>query len=216
MGSNTTNFGLYKPSSPELVDVETHLNNQLRILDAECKSLLEYLVTDVASIEADPSIVKKVGYKWFKRATNAQFYWNSSGGVSQDLYGRVHSWIPADPYLDSGWKSYAPDPLFLCLVTGSASTSEVHWDGCLMKSDESTITANSNFNVMTGFPSGYRPTVNKYFMQDAGNTASQYSMARVLIQSIGEVEVYRYGASPSGTENKIDFGGIKYTLEVAA
>jgi hypothetical protein len=67
-------------------------------------------------------------------------------------------------------------------------------------------------------PVAIRPTVSKYFDQYAGNTATNYSIARLFFSSNGSVEMKRYGADPTspGDENRIEFTGVKYNIEIGA
>src|SRR5688572_16892397 len=180
MGSLTTTFEFYKPDPEEAVDPETQLNRFLREVDKLAKHMLEYGITDVESISDDPAIEKRDGYRWFKFFSNS-FWYYLNGDTHQDAYAHVDNWVSLVPYLHADYEAVEDQPPLYSIESSTGATTIVHMQGAVVRSDGASIVTNTTFNLFTAMPSDIRPTVNKYFMLEAGNTVAQYSIARALI-----------------------------------
>lgn len=221
MGTLTTNLQLYKPAATEFVDVETQLNRNWDIADSAVKRLLEYEFTPLQT----PDLTNVVNRSHFYKSYSNSFwaYFKTTNLWWQDPKARVSSWVSAASLLQSGWFELPDMPLYYRIIknTGS-STTEIEWTGavCNQVPDPVTIDVNTNMFIIDtgGLPASIRPTVSKYFTMFAGNTSTNYSISRLFFSSAGNVEIKRYGSNPTspGTENRIEFTGVKYNLEVAA
>jgi hypothetical protein len=223
VGSLTTNLKFYKPDPTEFVDVDVQLNANWQIADRAVKRLLEYEYT-TTSVPGDLDAIDRA--RFYKTYSNSFMTWFKSGPFFwQDPTAFVSAWVHANGYLQAGMFE-APDfPLAYRIIQKSGgTTAEIEWTGaiCTQVPDQVTIDVNTNMtvvdNIANPLPVGVRPIVSKYFTVSAGNTSSNYSIARLFFNSNGGVEFKRYGANPTnpGVENRIEFTGLKYNVEVAA
>lgn len=221
MGDYTTKLGLYKPDATEFVDVETHLNRNWDIADSAVKRLLEWEYSIAQTPDISDSVDRAHFYKTYSNSTF--MYFASSQLWYQDPTATVYPWVSAKSLLQPGWVEHPDFPLAYRIVKKSGgTTTQIEWTGAIVTvyPDPITIDVNTNMAVIDidGVPTSARPVVSKYFNQNAGNTAANYSFARLFFSSNGSVEIKRYGANPTnpGDENRIEFTGVKYNLEVAA
>lgn len=221
MGTYTPNLRFYKPDPTEFVDVEAQLNRNWKIADKSVKRLLEYefSTTQNPDVDGDPSMRSRF-YKLYSNSVQTYF---SAGPIWwQDPYAHVDTWISAKSYLQLGWLEHPDFPLVYRIVDSGIGTKQIEWAGAVITQypNPVTIDVNTNMTVIDGagvaLPSTIRPTVSKYFTVNAGNTSSNYSIARLFFNSNGGVEIKRYGADPTnpGDENRIEFTGVKYNVEV--
>lgn len=220
MGLYTPNLNFYKPDSTEFVDVETHLNRNWDIADAAVKRLLEWEYSIAQTPDISDSVDRAHFYKAYSNSTF--MYFASSQLWYQDPTATVYPWVSAKNILQAGWIEHPDFPFGYRIVKKSGgTTTQIEWTGAIVTAYPAiTIDVNTNMAVIDigGVPTSARPTVSKYFNHNAGNTGTNYSFARVFFSSNGSVEIKRYGTDPGnpGDENRIEFGGIKYNLEVAA
>jgi hypothetical protein len=98
-----------------------------------------------------------------------------------------------------------------------ALQTEIEWTGAFWFGG---VPLDSNVNTVVipsgGLPTTVRPAASKYYTVNAGNTSSNYAMARLLIGNDGRLEYKKYGNSAvdGSDENRIELTGIKYNLEV--
>lgn len=212
MGDYTSTFKFYKPEGEEFIDPETQLNRNWDIADKLVRRAFEYEYT----ISPNPPTTDTMSRsRFYKAYSGAVVVWmrEFGGYYDQDRGAFVSNWISAKSWLGSGWTDHPDFPLFVRVIrTAPGGKTEIEWNGCFAM-DGSLIPVNTNFVVVpTGsIPLDYRPSVPKYFEVSAGNTASQYSIARVYFSTDGRIECKRYGTDPiSSGENRIELTGIKY------
>lgn len=217
MGSYTSNLKFYKPESKEFVDVESQINANWRIADSAVKRLLEYELTDSSSPPVAGALDRS---RFFKRYSNAAVMYRTSGGsYAQDPSSKVTAWTRAGSLLNAPYVEHPDWPLCWRLIvrSGLVNTSQIEWTGAIWIGGD-PIPANTNATGVFTLPAAATPTVSKYFTVNAGNATGGYSIARIGFFSTTEVQFKRYGAA-AGTgpdENRIEFSGIKYCLEVPA
>jgi hypothetical protein len=216
LGTLTTNLKLYKPDPTEFVDPEVQLNRNWDIADAAVRRLLEYEYTN----DAMPDIVDSVDRARFYKPYSNSFmaYFRNPNFFYQDPNAFVSTWVPSAAWLSSGWSEQPELPLVHRIVkrTGT-SVTEIEWMGAVWKGG-AFIDNNVNMTLVEPgtLPTIIRPATNKYFNMFAGNTGTDYGMVRILIHTDGRIEAKRYGVNPGAgsAENRLEFTGIKYSLEV--
>lgn len=221
MGTYTSTFKLYKPDATEFVDVDVQHNPNLDIADSAVRRLLEYEYTNLA---VPPTSGTLNSSRFFKPYSNAVVTWlKSSSTFYQDPTAYVSPWVSAKQYLQAGWVEHPDFPFCYRIIKKSGgTTTEVEWTGAVVGQYPNPATIDVNINLIvvdTGslpLPSTIRPTVSKYFQVSAGNTSANFSVGRMFFSSGGGVEFKRYGTDPTtpGDENRMEFTGIKYNLEV--
>lgn len=217
MGSYTTNLKFYKPAPTEFVDPEIQLNRNWDIADEAVRRCLEYEYTPLAVPDVSDTVVPRA--RFYKPYSNSvPTYFTSSSTWYQDPAAKVHTWNPAAHFLTEDWFPHPDLPLAYRVVkTSSSSTTEIEWIGSFYMLG-GTLDLNINNTVMSAgaIDEVARPATNKYFNMWGGNTATDYSIARVLIGTDGSMQMKRYGANPAGGsgENRIELTGIKYCVEV--
>lgn len=219
MGSLTTNLKFYKPAASEFVDVEVQLNRNWDIADTAVRRLLEYEYTTAAVPNVTGSVDRARFYKPY--SNSFMVYFKSGNYFYQEPNAFVSTWTSAKSLLQPGWIEHPDYPLRYRIVKKSvgALQTEIEWTGAVVTQYPAvTIDVNTNMTVIDvdKVPVGIRPITAKYFNVNAGNTASNYSFARLFFGSNGSVEMKRYGANPAspGDENRIEFSNVKYNLEV--
>lgn len=218
MGDYTPTFKFYKPEGTEFIDPETQLNRNWDIADKVVKRALEYEYTISQSPPTTDTLSRSRFYKAYSGSVVA--WMRDFGGYwHQDNSAFVSTWTSGKSWLASGWTDHPDFPLFVRLVrTTPSGPVEVEWNGCIAMNGN-LIPANTNLVPIatSNIPLQYRPTVSKYFEVSAGNTATQYSIARVFFSTDGRLEIKRYGTDPiSSGENRIELTGIKYDPKVTA
>lgn len=221
MGTYTTVLKLYKTAADEVVDVEQQMNYNWDISDLQMRRLLEYEYTTAAAPNVVGALSRSRFYKEYSNSFMAYF----SGGnfFWQDPTAFVSPWVDATPLLQAGWFAHPEfPPAYRIVKKSGGTTSEIEWTGAIATDPVNPIQIDVNTNMAVidigDVPGDVRPVVSKYFLMNAGNTATNYSISRVFFNSNGSVEIKRYGANPTnpGMENRIEFTGIKYNVEVAA
>lgn len=221
MGDYTATQHFYKPDPEELVDVETQLNYNVERADHRVRALVEWLRTDVEVIENSEE--RETGFKFFKVHSNSLW-------VAQDNSGDVHfpsSNNDVDSWIDLGSSSGATfvnsytDDVFdtdddedlrreLC-YRREFSDGMVYWRGLVNLTDDADqIPLNQNIIIVTGVPTEARPKRNKYFFTHMGVT-SQFSVARIMFKTNGEIEINRMGVNQSDpTQRFLSFNDCHY------
>lgn len=219
MGSYTNTFRLYKPAANEVVDVEQHLNYNWNICDKQMKRLLEYEYVTAQNPDVVGAFSRSKFYKEYSGSIQAYFVSNPSFWW-QDPVAPVNAFTPMLQYFQEGWNFSPTDFQVSARVVkkSGSSTSEVEWSGAFYELG-GHMELNTNVLVISPgtIPAQMTPAVSKYFDVYAGNTATDFSMARILIGSDGRMEFKRYGVDPSaGTsdENRVELTGICYNVEV--
>jgi hypothetical protein len=217
MGTYTNNLKLYKPDPDEFVDVDVQLNANWNITDRIMKQLLEYEYVTATVPDVTDSIGRARFYKAYSNSVTTYF---KSGNffIQGDDLAFVSTWQPAKSFLQAGWIELPEMPMYYRLIKKpGGSPTEVEWSGAFTNNDQVTIDVNVvlNFFDVGAVPLAARPANNKYFNVNAGNTATNYSFARVIFGTDGAAQIKRYGSNPTspGTENRIELTGIKYALE---
>ena len=209
---------LYKPDPAEFVDVDVQLNANWTIADPAVKRLLEYEFTNLPV----PDVVGSVDRaRFYKIYSNSFMTWFESLGIFyQDPKAFVAPWIHGDDSIGGGYMVMYPDfPVAYRTVknVSGTTTAEVEWAGAFWL-DTSPIDLDINYTIAApgDVPAAIRPAVTKYFNVWCGNTATNYTFARILIGNDGRIEFKRYGVDPPvGEERRVEFTGIKYNIEVA-
>jgi hypothetical protein len=221
VGLYTTNLKFYKPDATEFVDPETQLNRNWDISDGAVRQLLEYEYSALSSPDVSDAVDRA---RFFKPYSNSVMAWFKSGPFFyQDPKAFVSPWVSAKGYLQLGWFEHPDFPLcYRIIKISGGSTAEIEWTGAVVTQypNPTTIDVNINLTVVdaagVALPVGVKPIVNKYFTTSSGNTSTNYSIGRLFFGSTGGVEFKRYGSDPTtpGDENRIEFTGIKYNVEV--
>lgn len=218
MGNYTPQLKLYKPDPTEFVDVETQLNANWDIADNAVKHLLEYEYTTAQT----PNIVGSLNWsKFYKAYSNSvQAFYRPGQFFYQDPGAYVNSWDVANSWWNSPYVEDPEYPMFVRVIESPTftTTKMVEWCGALWTGG-SNLPLNTDVTLCpatTGLPAKYRPTTAKYFMVNAGNANTNYSIARIAIFTDGAIQYKRYGdsAAASTSESRIEFTGIRYNLEV--
>lgn len=222
MGAYTPTLKLYKPDSTEFVDVDAQVNNNWDIADAAVRGLLEYQYTDLAVPDTSNVIDHTRFFKPYSNCVN-MWYGPPNNFFYQDPTAFVSTWVSAKSLLQPGWLEHPDFPLCYRIVkkASGATTTLIEWTGAVI-TQYPPVTIDPNVNTfvvdVNGMPSTIKPVVSKYFDVWAGNTGTNFSIARLFFSSGGSIEIKRYGDNPANPsdENRIEFTGIKYNLEVAA
>lgn len=208
MGSYTPTFKMYQPDQSEIVDVDGHLNDNWKILDINVNRLMEYRYTNVTSVGDSFSTTMRPMHRWYKTWSNSLIFESFSGGLDQDPYAKIEGWTSAKPLLKTGWKIKQGNGLY---YRENIKSGNVEWTGAIQLSTEAVIPAYTMIADVIALPDNITPKMSRYFVQNAGNTDTGYSEARLIFNRLGRVDIIRYGDAPSSTaQNKIDFGGIRY------
>lgn len=219
MGTYTTNLKFYKPASTEFIDVDAQLNRNWAIADKSVKRLVEYEFSSLQNPDTSNDPSKRS--RFYKQYSNSFMTFFSDGPLWwQDPSAFVATWVPGLSWFNEGY-NFSPTGFNVVArlqKKTSGTTAEVEWSGGFYELG-GTMELNTNVVAVNAgsIPSQFCPVVNKYFDVWAGNTSSDFSIARVLIGSDGRLEFKRYGANPSaGTsdENRVELTGIKYNVEV--
>lgn len=214
MGSYTAFQKLYKVGPDELVNPETALNYNWRILDGRVKHLLGWVATDKTSIyeeEHDP------GFKFLKRENNSTWIVNGTSVPIQDLNAFINTWtiIPSSA-LDPAWKLH-DDPKFGRFMYYLDADGDIYLRGTLQMVGNAAIPVRTTINVAT-LPVGARPTNSRYLFQHSGNTdTTGYATYRWFFGATGLVSIVRYGDVQSlPGERFVTFNGLAFPRDVGA
>lgn len=223
MGTYTNNFKLYKPIPDEVIDVNQQVNYNWDITDDFCKRLLEYQYFTGPSIGDTVGATNKTGERWYKTYSNAIIGASAPGAFIQDTFAHVDTWVDATSLITTvsglSWQAFPNfPPAYRVISSPGSGTTEIEWVGRLWVGGGAIQSLVSYAPVITGMPVATRPAVGKYFQLYAGNTTSDYAVARALASSNGDIQFQKYGngAATSNLENYIDLGGMRYNVEVPA
>lgn len=220
MGTYTPNFRLYKPAPDEVVDVVGQVDNNYDTIDSIARRLMEYTYFTDVSIPASVGNTNYRGERWYKPYSNAIYAASAPGVFFQDTNAHVDTWIDATSLISTSSGTWAAYPGFepaYRIISSSGTTTEIEWVGRLWLGG-GAITSLNNYAPVMVLPAAIRPVVNKYFELWAGNTTTDYALARGLFLANGNVEFMKFGAgvATGSGENYIDLGNTRYNLEVAA
>lgn len=218
MGAYTSTLKCYKPDAAEVVDVEQHLNYNWNIADKQMKRLLEYEYVTGANPDVVGALSRSRFYKEY--SNSLQTYFRSTPDFFwQDPVAFVSPWVNATSWFTEGYNFFPPgyDISVRLIKKSGGTTAEVEWSGAFWElGGNMELNLNTTVIPVGAIPSQYVPAVTKYFDVYAGNTTADFSVARVLIGNDGRLEFKRYGVNPgaSSQENRIEFTGIVYNVEV--
>lgn len=219
MGDYTPTFKFYKPDGDEFIDPEIQLNRNWDIADTLVKRALEYEYTSLKTPPTQGTLPRSRFYKAYSGSVVA--WMREFGGYFwQDSLAYVSTFTSGKSWIGAGWFDHPDFPLAARIIrTTVGGKTEIEWNGCIWQNG-AVIPSNTNLiPIPTGnIPLQYRPAVPKYFEVSAGNTSTQYSIARVYLSTDGRMEIKRYGDDPPGNsaENRIELTGIKYDVAVGA
>ncbi len=215
MGTYTSNQQLYLIDPSELVSVENNLNYNLRRADERIRPLVEYQITDEASISAS-SLPKDTGFKWYKTYTGG--IWNyRDGGIFQDPNAQIDTWSTSSITFEAGYGSSDLDVNRIAYST-SANGNFIRWRGRLvLNSGTSELPANTTTDFMTP-PVGVLPLTSKYFTVYGGNSTGDFQCFRIFIPSSGSadkrMEFVKYGGNASSSgERYLSLTDVMYSLD---
>jgi hypothetical protein len=217
MGSYTPQLKFYKPDSTEFIDVETQLNANWDIADNAVKHLMEYEYTTAQT----PEIVGALNWsRFYKTYSNSiQGYYRPGAFFYQDPGSYVNTWDSAAGFWQNSYVEDPEYPMFVRVIETPAytTTKTVEWCGALWLGG-TNLPVNTDVTIAAAgsVPAKYRPTTAKYFTVSAGNSNTNYSIARIAIFTDGAVQYKRYGdaAVANSSEARLEFTGIRYNLEV--
>jgi hypothetical protein len=219
MGTLTTNLNFYKPASTEFVDVETQLNRNWDIADRDVRRLLEYEFSNLAVPNNIDAVNRSRFYKIYSNSIQA--WLKTSGFFWQDPYTYVSAWVPCREFLTEDFKEHPSLPICYRIIKKAISpnTTQIEWMGAFQTVTEEVMDLEASVTVIAPdvIPVGVRPSITQYATVNAGNTTTNYSMARLIFTNAGELQYHRYGATPSAgpsTENRCELTGVTYNVEV--
>ena len=218
MGTYTTNFNLYKPDASEFVDPKVQLNRNWDIADEAVRRLCEYEFTPLAY--PDMSKAKTTRAKFYRQYSNSIVtYFKSSNTWYQDPAAFVAPWTQRTSDFSEGYNFFPPmfDISARLIKKSGGTTAEVEWSGAFWELG-GNMELNTNVTVIPAgiIPTNLRPAITKYFHVWAGNTSSDFSIARLFFGNDGSLQFKRYGANPTNgsAENRIEFTGCTFNVEV--
>jgi hypothetical protein len=208
VGDYTATQGFYKPNPVgELVDVEQHLNFNLRRIDERVKPLLEYQITNETSITSS-SLPKDTGFKWYKPYSNSLWTWRADGLIQQDVNSFVDNWTDATTFLNS-YTSYDTTKR----LSYSVFNGFVRWRGKVKLSNDAALPTNTTTAFLTP-PSATVPTKARYFTVWGGNATSDFQSFRIFIPSTGNMEFIKYGGNgATSSENYFCMDDVFYPIQ---
>ena len=221
MGTYTSNLKLYKPDPGEFVDVDAQMNRNWNIADEAVKQLLEYqFINDPNGVISRDGLVNNPRYfKWY--SNSVLYYKSSAAAYKQDTNAFVTPWQPLGSWVAEGFMDDPDFPMGYRVIKKPGGTvSEIELCGAVQYINQAPIDLNFNLSFLqaTSPTLPIAPAVHKYFTMYAGNTSSDFSIARVFISATdGHMEFKHYGAQPSAGssgENRIELTGIRYCPEV--
>jgi hypothetical protein len=221
VGTFTPNLKFYKADPSEFVDVDLQINSNWEIADAAVKQLLEYQFTTTDPLIPSTTVGRP---RYYKMTSNSVLHYDgisSPKSFKQDTLAFVTPWQPLGSWVAEGFADDVDFPMGYRLIKKpGGTTSEVELCGAVQYINQAPIDLNFNLSFLqpTDPTLPIKPAVSKYFTMSAGNTSSDFSIARIFISSAdGHMELKHYGALPSSGssgENRIELTGIRYNIEV--
>jgi hypothetical protein len=227
MGSYTTKYKFYKPDPSENVNVDTHLNANLGIVDSSLRGQVDYEQYLTAQSGIDNTTLSKVkkGHKFYKPYSNSVIASAGSGNFPwQDKNASVPSFTKIDTFnilstISGPWAAHPVFPPGYRLITSPGSgTTEVEFFGRIWQTG-SPITSNFTFTpvlTLSVAPQAIVPATSKYFQASGGDCTSGYMTYRLIFNAAtGNMDLYKMGSGVpvAGSENYVDFSGVRYSLE---
>jgi hypothetical protein len=215
MGEYSPNQRFWLIGENDLVNVEQDLNYNLNRVDYRMRTLVEYMKTDVASV-SDSSLVKEVGMKWYKTATNAVWYCHAGLNlISQDPNAAVDTWR-TDITFEAGYGSVdsSTNRIGCCIANGM-----VRLRGKLKLNNFDSLPKNVSTDFMT-LPVDAHPTKSRYFFVHGGEGLTQFQTARIFIPAATnpdlrcEFIVYGQAGAPS-SNNFLNLNDAYYPISDA-
>lgn len=215
MGSYTPNQNFYKPDSDEFVDVDTQINYNLRRADERVRAMIEWQYTEAAIISGTEP--RDVGYKFYKASTNSLYvapYSDLDLQQSSNLNSTL-SWTTSGLSSQGGYRSvdFATQQLSYRV---EGFDGQCTWRGAIQLNDTADqIPVNTNIVVFTmpaaGSTSPTPLSRAKYFYVHMGIAPGDFSCARVLFKTNGEIEINRMGIGQTDPAQRyISFNDISY------
>jgi hypothetical protein len=218
VGTYSTNFKFYKPDASEFVDPVSQLNRNWDIADEAVRRLCEWEFTPLAY--PDMSQARTTRAKFYRQYSNSMVtYFKSSNLWYQDPKSFVAAFTQRGSDFSEGYNFFPVNfDISARLVKNSGgSTAEVEWAGAFWELG-GNMELNTNVTVINSgvIPAELRPASTKYFHVWAGNTTSDFSIARLFFGSDGSLQFKRYGANPGApsAENRVEFTGCTFNVEV--
>ncbi|MFE1145205.1 hypothetical protein [Streptomyces rochei] len=212
MGSYTNPQQFYLIDGEELVNVDQDLNYNLARADERVRPLVEYQVTDEASISAS-TLPKETGFKWYKRNTNSIWVFRDDGFIYQD----PNAWVDAWETSISFYNSYSSMNLGDDRIAYSAFNGFVHLRGKLVLNGGATdLPANTSVKFME-IPEQYLPIDARYATVYGGNASGgDFQMARIYIPPRAaadkRLEFCKYGGvATQETEKYLSLNDVFYS-----
>lgn len=196
MGSYTDPQRFYLIDPDEIVNVDNDLNYNIQRADERVRPLVEYAVTDVASISS-ADIPKDTGFKWYKTFTGG--IWSSrdaAGNLAQDPNSYIDTWSTLSLIFDSAYVSGDDEHR----VSYSVSTDNwVTFRGRVSRTDGEELPANTTVDFLTP-PVSILPNKNRYFFVHGGNAVTgDFQVFRVFIPASTNadlrMEFIKYGGN---------------------
>lgn len=212
MGEYSATQKFYKPGPDELVNVESHLNYNMRRADTRVKALVEFIPTDVSSISTS-TLEAENGFKWYKRISNSFYIKTPTSGIAQyNANAQVPSWSTSGITFQGGYKSENEFESKISYSTEDGG-SIVRWRGKLILGDYQQIPRNTNI-IVANIPASVTPYRSKYIHTQMGNAGGSFSVARLLFHSLGRIEICRMGSDQTDPQERyISFNSCFYTRD---
>jgi hypothetical protein len=224
VGTYTLNFNLYRPDPSESVDVDSQVNRNLDIIDVEAKPLFEWQPFFGPSISTDVTLVKKKGYRFYKRYSNSLRYWDPVAfNAPQDPDASVTAWESLAPYIAAlytgvGGTTDPSWPNSRSVVRGTGAV-DITFTGKIKLSTGAEMPLDTSTTILN-LPTAMRPVAHKSFLTAGPGPSSStatYSIARIDINTSGVVTFRRMGdPAPLVTNlHYVSLDGVNYSTEVA-
>lgn len=197
------------------MDPDVQLSHNWNIADLAAKRLLEYEYVQAQNPDSPGTYNRSRFYKEYSNSLQSYF-----GGSSPFYYSDPKSftstWNHVASVISGGYSEDPTYPIaYRVIKVSGGTTTTIEWCGAFWLNN---LPMDLNLNVTIAaagdVPAEARPTVTKYFNMWGGNTTSDFSVARMFFGADGSLQFKRYGANPSGTENRIELTGVSYNIEV--
>lgn len=210
MGTYTPTQRFYKADPTEFVNVESQVNYNIRRADERVRSIVEWQYADTLAVADD--FPKDIGYKFYNNATNTLFVVRDSSLVlsQHSANGDTDPWSTVGITYLNLWADADPDTLRLS-YRKEPSDGVVTWRGSMQSNNFENIAPNSNIDAIS-LDASIRPARSKYFTIHMGPDSSGYSIARILFNSTGTVQINRMGVNnqTNSADRYYSFHDISY------
>jgi hypothetical protein len=213
MGSYTDGQRFYLIDSSELVSVDKDLNYNLQRADDRVRPLVEYVYTDEPSVTTSNSLVKGIGFKWYKTYNNSVVYSFDGTGAYEDGANSIAKWEVTGMSFETGYTSYDQD---IRRVAYSEEDGWVRLRGSVIRDAFAELPLLVNTKFLT-LPTSILPERSKYFFIHGGEATGNFQTFRIGIPSATaadkRLEFIKYGANASNSgERFFSLNDIHYPL----